>query len=369
MHVDSARWREHLDGFLADAAKAGGRTVSRDVATPDPTVAPPDPAVGGAVEIVPVTKGNGYGFGNAVLAGEASLLGASTLAVGTYAEVNDVSTEFGGDITVLTPWRPWCRAAFDDPRIIHTASRIEDLRRLAEVNPPPRVVVEVLTSMRRHGIKARRLSELTPLIERVRFEGFAVHLPLDGSHAAEARDIADQAFAVLPGGDRPPLWVSHLPVSQAGTLATHLSADVRLRVATALWLGNRGALTAQATVLDTQPVRRGETYGYRQRRARRNGTILIVAGGTAHGIGMEAPKAVSTLRQRAAALAKGGLESAGHALSPFQVGGKQRWFTEPPHMQCSMIWLPDGVEAPAVGAKVGVDVRFTTTMFDQIIWA
>jgi hypothetical protein len=38
-------------------------------------------------------------------------------------------------------------------------------------------------------------------------------------------------------------------------------------------------------------------------------------------------------------------------------------------MQCSMIWLPAGVAPPAVGDELDVDVRFTTTSFDQIRWS
>jgi hypothetical protein len=75
------------------------------------------------------------------------------------------------------------------------------------------------------------------------------------------------------------------------------------------------------------------------------------------------------MRQRAVSLAKGGLEAAGRSLSPFRVSGKQCWFTEPPHMQCSMIWLPSGAPAPAVGDELDVDVRFTTTLFDDVRFA
>jgi hypothetical protein len=67
-------------------------------------------------------------------------------------------------------------------------------------------------------------------------------------------------------------------------------------------------------------------------------------------------------------VAKGGLEAVGQALSPFHVAGKQRWFAEPPHMQCSLIWLPARVAPPAVGDEVDVDVRMTTTTFDRIAW-
>jgi hypothetical protein len=75
------------------------------------------------------------------------------------------------------------------------------------------------------------------------------------------------------------------------------------------------------------------------------------------------------VRQRAVAVAKGSLEAVGRALSPFRVAGRQRWFAEPPHMQCSLIWLPANIHPPAVGDEIDVDVRYTTTTFDRIVWA
>jgi len=270
-------------------------------------------------------------------------------------------------VLVLSPWRPWLAGALGDDHVVHTVSRLEDLRRLAVGDARPRVVVEILTSMRRHGVAPEELAEVAELIDRVRFEGFALHLPLTGDHTAEATALARQAFAAAPAAART-VWVSHLTAERAAAVGRDTDAEVRLRVATALWLGDRAGLTPKATVLDAHRVRRGETYGYRQRRAPRDGTLLVVAGGTAHGLALQAPTAASTLRQRATALARGGLEAGGRALSPFRVAGKQRWFAEPPHMQCSMIWVPDGVNAPAVGDEVDVEVRFTTTTFDDLSW-
>ena len=63
----------------------------------------------------------------------------------------------------------------------------------------------------------------------------------------------------------------------------------------------------------------------------------------------------------------GGLEALGRALSPFRVDGARRWFAEPPHMQVSMLWLPDGVGPPAVGSELDVDVRMTTCFFDRVV--
>ncbi len=76
-------------------------------------------------------------------------------------------------------------------------------------------------------------------------------------------------------------------------------------------------------------------FGYRGRSLPKAGHLLVVSGGTAHGIGLESPTGESTLRARAATLARGGLDAAGFVRSPFTVDGKQRLFAEPPHMQAS----------------------------------
>ncbi|MCW2831260.1 MAG: alanine racemase, partial [Aeromicrobium sp.] len=81
---------------------------------------------------------------------------------------------------------------------------------------------------------------------------------------------------------------------------------------------------------------------------------------------LEAPRSTSGVLQPGKSLAKGGLEASGYSLSPFTIGGKQRWFAEPPHMQASMVFLPAGVAAPEVGDDVDVAVRFTTATFDAI---
>lgn len=343
LHIAADQWRGRVRRHVDDATTAG-------------------------VTVVPVTKGNGYGFGNAVLAAESARLGVATLAVGTYEELPAVVEAFGGgDVLVLSPWRPWLDGGLGDDHVVHTVSRLEDLRRLAMGDARPRVVVEVLTSMRRHGVGTDELAEVAGLIDRVRFEGFALHLPLTGDHTAEATALARRAFEAAPAAART-VWVSHLTPARAAAVGRDTGSDVRLRVATALWLGDRAGLASRATVLDVHRVRRGETYGYHQRKARRDGTLVVVAGGTAHGVALQAPTAAGTMRQRATALARGGLEAGGRALSPFRIGGKQRWFAEPPHMQCSMIWLPDGVGAPAVGDEVDVEVRFTTTTFDHLAW-
>ena len=105
LYVDQERWRSHLDSVVA--------------------------AVPG---LVPVAKGNGYGFGIRRLAELAQELGATTLAVGTYAEVGEALEHFDGDVLVLTPWRPFeARATYSD-RLVHTVGRLEDLAGLSSAS-------------------------------------------------------------------------------------------------------------------------------------------------------------------------------------------------------------------------------------------
>jgi alanine racemase len=338
LYVDADAWRAHL---RSDVASHPG--------------------------IVPVTKGNGYGFGKALLATEAKALGVDTLAVGTYDEIPSATAHFPGDVLVLSPWRPGDDLYRADDRIVHTVSRLSDLQALADGDHRPRVVVDVLTSVRRHGLTPDQIGLAVSLFDRIRFEGWALHLPLAGDQLAEARALAAD-LAAIAGSNHGRLWVSHLGATDASALAGERSAEVRVRIGTALWLGQRSALRTLATVLDVHPIRRGERFGYRQRRAARNGFLLVLAGGTAHGIALEAPTPATSVRQRAVSVAKGALEAFGQALSPFRIAGKQRWFAEPPHMQCSLIWLPADVNPPAVGDEVDVDVRMTTTTFDRVAW-
>lgn len=344
LQLDIGRWREHLH-----------------------TVAGATPG------LVPVAKGNGYGYGLSRLAAESAALGAETLAVGTAHEVAAVRDAFGGSVVILNPWRPDNALAVElatDPRVITTVSRLEDLQSLGALGTRPRVVVELLTSMRRHGLAIKDLREITPLLEAVQFEGWTIHLPLlDQGRYAEAERLSRAALHAATG----PLWLSHLPPEEASALARQLGgagADpvpVRLRVGTRLWLGDEASRTTTATVLDLHQVKRGEKVGYRQRTMPADGWIVVVAGGTSHGIGLEAPTSASNLRQRAISLATGGLEATGLALSPYSIAGRKRWFVEPPHMQSSMVFLPRKAAPPAIGDEVPVELRLTTATVDHIV--
>ncbi|MEP6761077.1 MAG: alanine racemase [Sporichthyaceae bacterium] len=339
VQIDVARWREHHKHVLAELPG-----------------------------LVPVAKGNGYGIGNARLAQECAVLGVDTIAVGTDREAAEVEDAFDGDMLVLTPVD--ADTSYDDSpaaaRTIHTISHLSTL----QVAPPgARVVIECRTSMNRHGIRPEQLPAVVAAVAGRQLDGFALHLPLDRPRGvdpiAETTAWIDRLTAA--GLPTTTLWVSHLEGADLARLrGRHPGVTFRPRIGTRLWLGDRDAVAARGTVLDVEPLSRGERSGYRQHRAPSAGHLVVVSGGTAHGVALEAPKAVRGSLARAKVLALGTMEAIGRNLSPFSWAGRQRWFVEPPHMQVSLIFLPHDVAPPSIGDELDCAVRLTTTHPDVV---
>ncbi len=364
LDVDAAAWREHLRAYVA--------------AHPD---------------VVPVIKGNGYGFGRPRLLDEAAALGVDTVAMGTYAEAAEALAHGPfGTVAVLEPWRPSASAVTmadgtrqqagtghvaavspADPRVLHTVGRVEDLDAIAAAGGPVRVAVEVLTSMRRHGIEAGAVTGLASRLGSidatgVQVEAAAFHLPIDRPRRSDPVQevctwlgrLRDAGLVVATA------YTSHLSDAETAALSAQAGAvRLRPRVGTALWLGADAALLARGRVVDVRSVRRGDRVGYRQRRLPADGSLVIVSGGTAHGIGLDAVRVPRGLA-RARVLAVAGLDLFGLRLSPFRWRGAQRWYAEPPHMQVSMLFLPATVVPPTTGDWLDVDCRKTTMAFDEI---
>ena len=313
--------------------------------------------------LVPVAKGNGYGFGLGLLAQQATQLGVDTIAVGIAEEVPQVRAGgFVGDIVVLNPWRPFDEAAtalLHDQRVISTLSRVEDVATLATRHPGARIIVELETSMHRHGLAASSLTASD--FDSLDLAGWAVHLPATGS-LEEARSLAASARSIK----KAPLWFSHLSVPDYQSLDTELGTDTRMRVGTRLWLGNKSAYSTLSSVLDVHRIEKGARLGYHQVRAPKDGFIVIASGGTANGVAMAAPVPQRSLRQRGVTVAQGILDAAGRTLSPFEIGGKKRTFAEPPHMHSSMVFYAGDVCPVQVGDEIPVTTRMTTVTVDEI---
>ncbi|HEX6887464.1 MAG TPA: alanine racemase [Candidatus Nanopelagicales bacterium] len=392
--IDTPRWRAH-QATVRDAVGEAG------------------------AQLVPVAKGNGYGVGNTRLAEEAVRLGAPAIAVGTVYEAAAVlDAQPGLEVLVLEPFtlraevdgRAW-RALAEHPgagRIVHTIASplaATDLAALASPSAPRRVLLEGVTSMRRFGMTedevASAISTLAPGIASgaVLLDGLALHLPIatpehprigsmamlsgDGRQpepmvlgSARVHEVVawgllwPSLLANLAGvADAGALWVSHLQDAECVDVRTHLpDLPLRLRMGTRLWLGDRGALRARGTVLAVHPTADGQPAGYHQRRAPKDGHVLVVSGGTSHGVAMTAPRPARNVRQRAAAAGSGALEAAGRFRSPFHLPtGGYAWFLEPPHMHVSMLRVARGVIPPPVGESLDCDVRFTTVQPDVVL--
>lgn len=397
--IDTQRWRAHQDQVHT--------SLSQVPITP-----------------VPVAKGNGYGVGNLRLVAESVRLGAPAIAVGTIHELPAVLAHDEGraanmDVLVLEPvtfraevaGEAWAALA-DHPqlsRVIHTVASIQaatDLVNSATTNAPRRVLLEGLTSMLRFGLTedelASALTVLAPGIASgaIKLEGLALHLPLATPEQPRVGSIGMLQAADTPTGnpvvvgsarvhevvawgllwpsllghlggqdDAGALWLSHLTEAECTDVARALpDLPLRLRIGSRLWLGAKGALQARATVLAVHPVPEGQAAGYHQRRGPRGGHIVVVSGGTSHGVALVAPRPGVSARQRVAAASVGALEAAGRLRSPFVLpSGGHAWFLEPPHMHVSMLRIPRGTIPPPVGELIDCDVRLTTVLPDAII--
>ncbi len=375
LQVDTDRWRTHVQSTAATVESVTGSPV------------------------VPVIKGNGYGLGQGRLARTAEALPGTIVAVGTVFELEEVLTSCLADVVVLEPFDPRDQAAsdtwwniakrWDSNRIIRTISSMAGLESLLSGTGSVRVILEAQTSMHRFGFSEsellRVLADDTVIAAinsgRLIVLGLALHLPMEqpsnepgNFSTARVREVlrwngvwqASLTSAQLAVEST--LWLSHLDDVEFTAVREFIGdTAIRARIGTRLWLGDRGALSPQGTVLAVHPLSDGVHVGYRQRSGPNGGTLLVVSGGTAHGIGLSAPTPASSMRQRVVTAGTGALDAAGRALSPFTWEGKQRWFAEPPHQHHSMIWLPRGVVVPRVGDRLAADVRFTTSRFDAVL--
>jgi hypothetical protein len=332
LHVDGERWRAAHDRFLAD--RPG---------------------------LVPVVKGNGYGFGRDLLCAEAARLGVPMCAIGTYAELPETLGWFGGDVLVMEPFRSAIHAGLPDlahGRAVHTVTSRDDLATLRATNPTARVVVEGLTSMNRFGTP---MTEVAALVGEADAVGVTLHLPLGTGHVEEI----SRFVAAVPG--ELTWYVSHVSAAELSELhRRHPGIEFRPRIGTDLWYADKDSYEVRAHVLDVRAVGRGARAGYRQRPVP-VGHVVVVSGGTSHGVAMESPSSAATARSRAVAVAEGVLEAAHRVRSPFTVSGTMPRFAEPPHMQCSILALPEGVAPPRVGDEVTVRMRLTTTTPDAVV--
>ena len=295
-----------------------------------------DRVAGHAPGLVPVVKGNGYGFGRAALA-EVAMSLSDIVAVGTVHELDDLPARTR--TVVLTP----TLRAPDDTRPILTVGSLDHVRALE--GWPGRVLVKLATSTQRYGTTCEDLGALTAAVRGVDLEivGFSVHPPVAGTDDEHLDEIAAWLQVLEPQDE---LWVSHLSTDAYDALRDGWPGRrFRIRLGTALWHGDKRGLHLGADVLDTRSARAGTTAGYQQRVVPFDATLLMVGAGTAHGV-----------------------HPLDDGLSPFHFQRRRLALLEPPHMHTSIAFVPSGDPYPVIGERVDVQRPLITTDTDEIVW-
>ena len=373
LNVNATKFRGHLVSVMNSYATAGA-------------------------ELVPVIKGNGYGFGRGVLASEAARLGSNRIAIGTVWELGQSLADFAGEILVLEPfnssdtsavaqWREHLEHNAD--RIIVTVSNVD----LAAVRAAgaKNIYLEGKTSLSRFGILHLDMQSIENFND-LKVQGLSLHLPIvQPAIKVDATTEISSAFnGATLSKSMTETWnwivlyqelatkfalpkhlsLSHITESQLKSLKKMMQSynfdmEIEVRVGTKLWLGEPSALQATGTVLQIHELMNSRTVGYQQTNSGNNKRLIVVSGGTAHGVAMAAPSTASSLRKKGVAIAEGFSQAIGKVRSPFSFKGKNLDFVEPPHMQVSMLWSND--MKIAVGDNLNCNVRNTTSNFDSVL--
>jgi alanine racemase len=312
-----------------------------------------------APALVPVVKGNGYGFGRSTLFDAVQRLvpAASYVCVGTIHEAVDAPESLTP--VVLTPVVGSPRALSGLPdRTVLTVGAISDLAALRAADRSSPVIIKLRSSMRRYGVAPDQLDALVQACDDRPIVGFGLHLPLAGTDAQRCDEV-DEWLRVLANHSRSgrtdlnaatPLWLSHLSPTTFDVLARRAQRPLALRVGTALWHGDKSALHLSAEVLAAHDVRVGERVGYHASAVPVDGTLVCVGGGSAHGI---APLPG----------VNGGPER-----SPFHFAQRRLRLVDAPHMHTSLVVVPAGEPTPNVGDWVDVQRPLITTNVDEVVW-
>ena len=370
LHVDAVPFRAHLASVRDLVQKLGA-------------------------QVTPVVKGNGYGLGRRILAMESILLGLPRIAVGTVWELEQALAQFNGQVQVLEPFNAADNLAITQWQQLtaHHAHRIiatmttQDLLTAHNVGIR-HVMLDGKTSLMRFGLETHHLIHIVKSVPNdMTVHGLTLHLPiadpvLTNFAVAEMTQVTSKR--ALTGRQREvntwlmtyrelaqqhdlPLHVSlsHVEVDElAELIGQHADFTFEVRLGTSLWLGAPDALEVVSQVLAIHRVAKGQRVGYRQVESTKDQFLLVVSGGTAHGVALAAPSTRRSLRSKGIALVEGLNEVRGKVRSPFSIAGQSLLFAEPPHMHVSLLWCD--IPALRVGDVLACNVRNTTAHFDAV---
>jgi alanine racemase len=286
--------------------------------------------------LVPVVKGNGYGFGRSVLNAVAATLG-DHVCVGTIHELDGIPPTVTAVVLTPTLTPP------PSNDVVLTVGSVADVAALDGWRG--QVVVKLQSSMRRYGATPSEVDAVFTAAAAAGLEvvGYALHLPLAGTDADRVAEVEQWLAGLDPAM---PVWLSHLsPDSYAALGARHLDRTFRLRVGTALWHGDKSFMQLSADVIAVHPVCGGDRAGYRSTVLDDDGSVVLIGAGTAHGVGP---------------LPNGD--------SPFHYRRRRLQLIEPPHMHTSMAFVATGTPCPAAADRIDVQRPLTATLVDEVEW-
>ena len=375
LSVDSSAYRSHLVSVMNQTAVSGA-------------------------DLVPVIKGNGYGFTSEILFEEAKKLGVSRIAIGTVWELPQALAKFSGEIVVLEPFNSADQNATLQWKSIlqHNADRVIVTLRsndfvAAAAAGVKLAYAEGVTSLHRFGISAQELTSLKISdLGGITLRGISLHLPIaDSTKVFDATsEVSNVINAKKLSGKLSEIW-NWLKLFQEFATADHLPLHMSLshisnaeltelksmcqrygynftfdiRIGTSLWLGNKQALSVKATILQIHELTDSQRIGYHQVKSGKRQRLLVVSGGTSHGVALAAPTSSSSIRKKGIAISEGFNQAIGRVRSPFSHNGEFLNFAEPPHMHVSMV-LSDDAQLQ-VGDLLDCRVRNSIAAFDQVL--
>ncbi len=312
--VDRARWTAHVTAAFADYGDG----------------------------LVPVVKGNGYGFGRPLLH-DIVARHSNRVCVGTVHELIDAPAALTP--VVLTP----TLVAPAETRAVLTVGNLDHVGVLDGWRGS--VMVKLASSMRRYGATPAELPDLLTAVSNAGLQaaGFGIHLPLAGDDDERLAEVETWLPLLPPTVE---VWVSHLrPQSFRALTGAHPDRNFRIRVGTLLWHGTPRAdfISLTADVLQTQPVRARELAGYHHTPVPFDGTLVAIGAGSTHGIAL-LDDADPTRR------------------SPFHFQRQRLALLERPHMHTSLVVVPAGQQCPRVGEWVEVQRPLISTDIDELRW-
>lgn len=297
--------------------------------------------------LIPVVKGNGYGFGRAVLMPFARQLTApgDRIAVGTAYEAADVPAD--RTALVLTPHVDRLPTTLPTNAVL-TVGSAQHLHALSAHGWQGRVCIKLGSSMRRYGTTPDALAALVHQAQHsgCTIDSASIHFPLVGTTTEHLAELTAWLPHLPHLGSGTLVSVSHIPpAGYAALRAEHPEVDWRIRVGTGLWHSHKELLRLTADVVDVFAVADGDTVGYRGVTVFADGHLVLVAAGSAHGV-----RALDDGR------------------SPFHHARRRIDLLEPPHMHTSVLFVPLGDPLPSIGERIDVQRPLIATIVDELEW-